>query len=513
MRIALDQLPTDTDVLHRLVRDMASALDSRQSEIERLRQIIVEFKRARFGRSAERLDPEQTSLALEELETDLAVAVTAAPLVQTRAPPQPEAPPHRGPLPAHLPRVETILPVPHQRCPDCGGALHDAGATSSEMLDWIPAQLRVLRITRPKCACRACGTLHQAPAPERVIAGGLATPALLAHVLVSRYCDHLPLYRQSRILARHGMGISRSTLAGWVGAACWWLEPLHERLAAHIMAADRLFADDTPLPVLDPGRGRTRTGRLWVYTRDGRAHGDITPPAVLFRYEPDRRGERPAQHLRNFRGILQVDGYAGFEGLAGSGRITLAACWAHARRKFFELHETGSPVATEVVRRIGKLYEIEREIRGRPPDERRRARQERSRPIVEAMHDWLQEQLRRLPGRACLAEAIRYALARWSALIRFLDDGRIELDTNPVERAIRPVALGRKNSLFAGSEGGARRWAIMASLIETAKLNNVEPYAWLHSVLVRMVEGHPVHVLDELLPWMLVGAKVELPEP
>ena len=501
MRIALDQLPTDTDVLHRLVRDMASVLDSRESEIERLRQIILEFKRARFGRSAERLDPEQASLVLEQLETDLPAVVAAKPAVQPPAPTRPITQPRRGPLPAHLPRMETVVPVPHEHCPDCGGALHDAGATSSEMLDWIPAQLRVLRVTRPKRACRACGTLHQAPAPERVIAGGLATPALLAHVLVSRYCDHLPLYRQSRILARYGMEISRSTLAGWVRAACWWLEALHERLAAHVMAAKRVFADDTPLPVLDPGRGRTRTGRLWAYTRDDRAHGDITPPAVLFRYEPDRKGERPAQHLRDFRGILQVDGYAGFESLAGSGRITLTACWAHARRKFFELHKTGSPMATEAVRWIGLLYEIEREIRGRPPDERQRIRQERSRPIIDELHNWLQEQLRWLPSRARLAEAIRYALGRWPALSRFLDDGRIELDTNPVERAIRPVALGRKNSLFAGSEGGARRWAIVASLIETAKLNGIEPYAWLRNTLARVVDGHSSHRIDQLMPW------------
>ncbi len=343
MQIALDQLPTDTDVLHRLVRDMVSALDSRQSEIERLRQIIVEFKRARFGRSAERLDPEQASLALEDFEADLAAMIAASPEAELPAPSQPATPPHRGPLPAHLPRMETVVPVRYEHCPDCGGTLHDAGTTSSEMLDWIPAQLRVLRITRPKRACRACGTLHQAPAPERVIARGLATPALLAHMLVSRYCDHLPLYRQSRILARHGMEISRSTLSGWIGAACWWLEALHERLAVYVLAADRLFADDTPLPVLEPGRRRTRTGRFWVYTRDDRAHGDTRPPAVLFRYEPDRKGERPAQHLRNFHGILQVDGYAGFKGLAGTGRITLAACWAHTRRKFYELHETGSP--------------------------------------------------------------------------------------------------------------------------------------------------------------------------
>ena len=269
------------------------------------------------------------------------------------------------------------------------------------MLDWIPAQIRVVRITRPKRACRCCGTLHQAPAPERVLAGGLASPGLIAHVLVSRYCDHLPLYRQSRIFARHGLEISRSTLSGWIGAACWWLEALHERLVAHVMAADRVFADDTPLPVLDPGRGRTKTGRLWAYTRDDRSYGSNVPPAVVFHYAPDRTGARPAEHLKRFRGILQVDGYAGFEALADRGAVTLAACWAHTRRKFFELHEAGSPVATEAVQRIGELYEIEATILGQTAgraatgsSEARHCRWSRpSRP------GWT-VQLSRLPGRS-----------------------------------------------------------------------------------------------------------------
>ncbi|MGI4793734.1 MAG: IS66 family transposase, partial [Janthinobacterium lividum] len=471
-----------------------------------LRLIIKQFQRAQFGRSAERLDPDQMSFGLEELEADLARAEArrAAAIPPASADPIPAAPakpPHRAPLPAHLPRVETVIPSPHDACPDCGGALHDAGATSSEMLDWIPAQIRVVRITRPKRACRCCGTLHQAPAPERVLAGGLATPGLIVHVLVSRYCDHLPLYRQSRIFARHGLEISRSTLSGWIGAACWWLEALHERLVAHVMAGDRVFADDTPLPVLDPGRGRTKTGRLWAYTRDDRSYGSNVPPAVVFHYAPDRTGARPAEHLKAFRGILQVDGYAGFEALADKGTVTLAACWAHARRKFFELHEAGSPVATEAVQRIGELYEIEATIRGQPPDERLRVRQRQSLPLVEVLQAWLDLQLSRLPGRSRLAEAIRYALGRWSALTRFLDDGRIDLDTNPVERAIRPIALGRKNSLFAGSEGGANRWAIVASLVETARLNGVEPFAWLRDSLTLLITGHPASRLDELLPW------------
>ena len=293
-------------------------------------------------------------------------------------------------------------------------------------------------------------------------------------------------------------------MSSWIGAAYWWLEALHARLVEYVMAGDRVFADDTPLPVLDPGRGRTKTGRLWAYTRDDRSHGGKGPPAVVFHYEPDRTAARPAEHLKTFRGILQVDGYAGFEALADKGAVTLAACWAHARRRFFELHEAGSPVATEAVRRIGEFYEIEATIRSRPPDERLRVRQTYSLPLVEILQAWLDLQLSRLPSRSRLAEAIRYALGRWSALTRFLDDGRIDLDNNPVERAIRPIALGRKNSLFAGSAGGADRWAIIASLVETAKLNGVEPFAWLRDSLTLMIEGHPASRFDELLPWSVL---------
>jgi transposase len=330
------------------------------------------------------------------------------------------------------------------------------GETVSEMLDHVPARLQVIRICRPRYGCRACGTIHQAPAPERPIAKGLASPGLLAHVLVAKYCDHLPLYRQSQIFARHGVEIDRSTLANWVGGACWWLEPLQARLAAHVFGSTKLFADDTPIPVLDPGRGRTKTGRLWVYARDDRPWSEPEPPAAVYFYSSDRKAERPAAHLQDFRGVLQVDGYVGFERLTLPGDIVLAACWAHARRKFYEVHQaTDSPIAAEALRRIAELYAIETTIRGQTSIDRKGARQAKSLSLVNAMRAWLEMQLGRVPPAGPLAEAIRYALARWPALTRFLDDGRIELDNNPVERAIRPVALGRKNHLFAGSDEGA----------------------------------------------------------
>jgi transposase len=304
-------------------------------------------------------------------------------------------------------------------------ALHAIGETVSEMLDHVPARLRVIRICRPRYGCRACGTIHQAPAPERTIAKGLATPALLAHVLVAKYCDHLPLYRQSQIFARHGVEIDRSTLANWVGGACWWLEPLQAKLAEHVFASPKLFADDTPIPVLDPGRGRTKTGRLWVYARDDRPWSGPEPPAAIYFYSPDRRAERPVSHLVRFKGVVQVDGYPGFDRLTGSGDIVLAACWAHARRKFYEVHQaTGSPIAAEALRRIAEFYAIETTIRGQTSTARKNVRQAKSLSLVNAMKVWLETQLIHIPPRSGLADAIRYALSRWSALGRFLDDGR-----------------------------------------------------------------------------------------
>ncbi|MDR7222253.1 transposase [Aminobacter aminovorans] len=498
MLIDLDNLPSDPALLQRLLRDMAAAVESRDGEIERLQSIIKKLQRAQFGRRSERLDPDQLALALEDLDADIARIRESTPSIH----PPLERPSHRKALPDHLPREDVRLDIEEAYCVCCGGALHAIGESVSEMLDWIPAQLRVVRITRPKYACRACETVAQVAAPERLIAGGLATPALLAQVLVSKYCDHTPLYRQSQIFARHGVDLARSTLAGWVGGACWWLEALHERLVKNVFASNHLFADDTPVPVLDPGRGRTKTGRLWVYAREQRPWAGPEPPAAVYLFAPDRKAERPVSHLQHFKGVLHVDGYAGFEQLAARGDIVLAACWAHTRRKFYDVVEaTGSPVATEALRRIGEIYAVEADVRGQAPALRLAARLQRSKPVVAAFHAWLEAQLQHISGRSTLAEAVRYALSRWTGLTRFLTDGRVELDTNPVERAIRPVALGRKNHLFAGSDGGGDRWAIVRSLIETAKLNDVEPYAYLADVLQRMLDGHPASGLDELLPW------------
>lgn len=508
MDVDLAALPDDVDALHRLIRDLAAdragertALSEAQAEIERLRLIVRKLQRLQFGRRAERLDGDQLELGLEDLGADIARAEELLPIAPSKEPAARERS-DRASLPDHLQREDVRLDLGAETCPCCGGALHAIGETVSEMLDWVPARLRVIRICRPRYGCRACGSIHQAPAPERPIAKGLASPGLLAHVLVSKYCDHLPLYRQSQIFARQGVELDRSTLANWVGGAAWWLEPLRERLAAHVFASAKLFADDTPLPVLDPGRGRTKTGRLWVYARDDQPWSGPEPPAAVYFYSPDRRAERPVAHLSQFKGVLQVDGYAGFEQLTVRGDIVLAACWAHTRRKFYEVHQaTGSPIAAEALRCIAELYAIEAAIRGGSADERQRIRAADTRPLVDALKAWLEAELPRVTPRSGLADAIRYAFARWPALCRFLEDGRVELDTNTVERAIRPIALGRNNHMFAGSDGGADRWAIVCSLITTAKLNNIEPYAYLKDVFERMTHGYPMGQLDDLLPW------------
>jgi transposase len=373
MDIDLAALPDDVETLRRMVHSLVAertSLSEAKAEIDRLNLIIKKLQRNQFGRRAEQLDADQLQLAFEDLNADLARTEARLPAANTRTS---KVQDERPSLPAHLSREDRRLDVEHQACPCCGGALHLIGETVSEMLDHVPARLRVIRICRPRYGCRACGTIRQAPAPERTIAKGLATPALLAHVLVSKYCDHLPLYRQSQIFARQGVELDRSTLANWIGGACWWLEPLQARLAEHIFASQKLFADDTPIPVLDPGRGRTKTGRLWVYARDDRPWNGPDPPAAVYFYSADRKAERPATHLEGFRGILQVDGYAGFERLTADGNIALAACWAHARRKFYDLYEaTGSPIAAEALRRIGELYAIEKTINGRTAEERQK---------------------------------------------------------------------------------------------------------------------------------------------
>ncbi|WP_418292057.1 IS66 family transposase [Methylobacterium durans] len=476
-----------------------------RAESERLRQIIRELQRHRFGRRAESWPEDQLLLALEEAEQveaadhaggeETAPTVKAARIAKRRT--------NRGALPGHLPRIERLIDIASTTCPCCSGSLHWMGEDVSERLDIVPAQFRVLVIRRPKYACRACEeVVVQAPAPARLIEGGLPTDALVAQVLVSKYADHLPLYRQAQIYARQGISLDRSTLADWVGRAAFLLRPVHARLLEHLKASGKLFADETTAPVLDPGRGRTKTGQLWAYARDDRPWGGTDPPGVVYLYAPDRMAERPAAHLSGFEGVLQVDGYAGYKVLAERGPVQLAYCWAHVRRRFYELAQAGpAPIASEMLARIAGLYRIEAEIRGRSAEERRAARQERSRPVIEALEPWLREKLALVSQKSKLAEAIRYALGRWAGLSLFLENGRVEIDSNVVERAIRPLALTRKNALFAGSDGGGEHWAVIASLIETCKLNGVEPQAYLADVIIRIVQGHPQRRLDELLPW------------
>ena len=500
---AVERLRVERDTF-RTERDTANA------EVEKLQLIIKQLTRSRYGAHSEKLDPDQLQLVLEEVEQSLgaARAVVSEPPTDKKATGERKPPQrNRGALPAHLPRVEIIIDVEDKRCPCCGGAMHMIGEDVAEMLDVVPALYRVKVIRRPRYGCRGCeSAVVQAPAPERPLTGGIATEAVLAQVLVAKYSDHLPLYRQAQIFARHGIDLDRSTLANWVGRACWWLRPLAERLLGTILSSPKIFADDTPVPVLDPGRGRTKTGRLWSYARDDRPWQGPLPPAVGYVYSENRQGVHPRSHLAEFTGVLQVDGYAGFDRLRGArpaGVVELAFCWAHVRRKFFDFHHaTASPIAAEALQRIAELYQIEARIRGRPRNERARIRQAESRPLVDAMNRWLEAQLGRVSAKSALAEAIRYALRHWQGLGLFLADGRVEIDSNTVERTIRPIKLGAKNHLFAGSDGGAESWAILASLIQTAKLNDVEPFAYLRDVLERIVSGRTrTNELSSLLPW------------
>ncbi|MGO6849608.1 IS66 family transposase [Rhizobium beringeri] len=386
-----------------------------------------------------------------------------------------------------------------------------AAPTISEVLDYVPASFRVVRHIQPRFICKGCDTKVRAEMPSLPIERGKPGPGLVAHVLVAKYCDHLPLYRQSEIYAREGIDLSRSTMADWIGKASTLLEPLLVKLREHVLAGHRLHGDDTPVPVLEPGKGKTRTGRLWTYVRDGRPHGDTTPPAACYFFSSDRKGQHPKQHLASFSGVLHADGYAGFRDLyepqkPGSPPTILeASCWAHARRKFFDLTTSSkAPVAEETLRRIGELYDIEKAICGRPPDVRQAARQESSRRRVEGLRSWLDDNLKRLPQKSGTAEAIRYALFRWASLCRFLDDGSIEIDNNAAERAIRPIALGRKNWLFAGSNKGGERAAAILSLIETAKLNGLDPEAYLRDVFTRIAD-HPINEIGKLLPWNIAA--------
>jgi transposase len=516
-----DSLPTDLAAAHAIIIAQREALiaaevraTSAESEakyrallVEKLKYTIAKLRHERFGQSSERgAILEQLELELAELEEDVSEAEAAAQLAAARAKVEVRSferlKPARRPLPAHLPRERIVYPAP-SACPCCGGVLHKLGEDVTETLEVVPRRWKVIQHVREKFSCRSCEAITQPPAPSHPISRGRAGPGLLAHILFSKYSLHLPLNRQSAAYAREGIELDVSTLADWVGAAAATLMPLIAVIQAHVFAAERIHADDTTVPVL--AKGKTRTGRLWTYVRDDRPFAGPAPPAAAFFYSRDRGGEHPERHLASYTGLMQADAYAGFNRLYEAGRkpgpIIEAACWAHARRKFFDLARLNkAPIAIEAVERIDALFAIEREINGMTPQERLAVRNERSRPLVAELETWLREQRAKLSSKNETAKAIHYSLKRWPAFTRFLDDGRLCMSNNAAERTVRCVAIGRKNWTFAGSDEGGRRAAAIYTLIETAKLNDIDPHAWLADVLARLSD-HSAKRIADLLPW------------
>jgi transposase len=501
-------LPDDVATLKAMLIEADKRAVDLDAEIEHLKLTIAKLQHDRFGASSERTSVlmDQLELQLGELvarraEETAAAEIAAAQAPQTGARPERRMPARR-PLSEHLPRERVVLPSP-SACPCCGGRLRKLGEDVTETLERVPAQWKVVSHVREKWTCRACEAIAQPPAPSHPIARGRAGPQLLAEVLFGKYGAHLPLNRQSQIFAREGVDLDVSTLADWVGASAATLMPLRDAVEAHAHAAERLHVDDTTVPVL--AKGQCRTGRLWAHVRDDRPFGGTAAPAAVFYYSATREGEHSERQLARYTGIVQADAYSGFNGLFVPGRqpgpIVEAACWAHSRRKFFELARLRKmPIAIEAVRRIDELFEVEREINGQPPDRRLAVRRERSKPLVDSFETWLRGERKKLSSKGPLAKAIDYTFNHWQAFTRFLDDGRICLSNNAAERALRGIAVGRRNWTFCGSDSGGHRAAVMYTLIETAKLVDVDPKAWLADVLARIAD-HPVQQIDALLPW------------
>ena len=519
-----DDLPNDIATLKAMLLAMRAEAGAQALMIEKLTAQLAKLRRMQFGKSSEKLDAAilQLELALGEIEEDVAAAQAeqaklvpekpAAPATPDKTGAKPKDKPVRKPLPAHLPREEvTHWPASvadgnlECGCAGCGGKLRQLGQDETEVLERV-TNFKVIKHIRPKIVCRTCEAIVQAPMPPLPIERGKPGPGLLAHVLISKYADHLPLYRQSVIFARSGIDLDRSTLADWAGSAASLLAPLAEAIGKQVMAGNTIHADDTPVPVLAPGTGKTATGRLWVYIRDERPWAGAGPPAALYRYTPDRKGEHVLAELKTFKGFLHADGYAGFSKLyepdsKGIIAITEVACMAHVRRKFFDVHAASrSPLAAGALQQIAGLYQIEEGVRGKTPEERQLARQAEAVPLLAALRLWMDTTLTKLSGKSELAKAIRYALSRWPALTRYSGNGRLEIDNNAAERAIRPLALGRKNWLFAGSAAGGERAATLYTIIETAKLCGHDPEAYLRDILNR-IAAHPINKIAELLPW------------
>lgn len=500
-------LPDDIDALKAMVlaqqasmEQMTLALASRALEVEQLKLLIAKLQRMQFGRKSEKIDRqiEKLECRLEDLLAEEGVIDAQQP---ASVPVTPRMPSARQPLPSELPREDRILEPADQACPDCGGNLKPLGEDVSEQLEIVNTAFKVIRHIRRKKACACCDRIVQPAAPSRPILRGVAGPGLLAHILVSKFADHQPLYRQSVIHARQGVEIDRSSMGRWVGACSALMAPLVDALRRHVMAGSKLHADDTTVPVLAAGNGQTKTGRLWTYVRDDRNAASPVAPAVWFAYTPDRKGVHPQTHLAGFHGILQADAYAGFNAIYETGRVQEAACWAHTRRKFHDLHVV-HPTAftTEALRRIGELYGIEDQVRGKPPDLRRQIRQEQALPLLVDFEAWLRARLPTLSAKSNTTKAINYALNQWQALLLYCDHGIAEIDNNAAERALRSVALGRKNFLFMGADSGGERAAAMYTLIGTAKLNGMDPQAYLRHVLTYIAD-HPINRINELLPW------------
>jgi transposase len=523
MSLATAELPTDPAELRAFALACQSELkvaeisvQYKTLEIEKLKFQIAKLRRMQFGRSSERISRqiEQLELRLEELETGEAEDTAKAAAADPVAPIRERAKPKRKPLPDHLPRRDVVhQPVDDGACtcPDCGKGMARLGEDVTEVLDYVPGHFQVIRHVRPKYACTACDAIPKAPAPAMPTPRGRATPATLAHLLVSKYCDHLPLYRQAEIYAREGLELDRSTLGDWVGQTAWLLDPVVAAIRRHVFAAEKIHGDDTTVPVLAPGLGRTATGRLWVYVRDDRLFGGPAAPAAAYFYSPDRGAEHPTAHMASFTGFLQADGYAGFEGLYNPARtkpgpITEVACWAHCRRKLFDVWEaTKSPVAKEALDRIAAVYAIEDKARFAPAAERVEHRRETA-SLLDAFFSWAEATVVKLSGKLELAKAFRYTITRREALTRFVTDGRLEADNNVAENAMRSIALGRKNYLFAGSDAGGERAAAIYTLVQTAKLNGLNPEAYLRDILTKIAEGHTINRIDELVPWRMIPA-------
>jgi transposase len=488
-------LPEDPEELRAFTARLLAEVKAQAILIEKLRHQLAGHRASRFGASSETADQLQLALETSEIAAAAMTARLRLPEVEEKDRPK------RRPIPDHVPRMEVELSPAADACVDCGGRLRRIGEDITEELEYVPGRFIVNRIVRPRLACACCERFFQAPLPTRPIERGRPGPGLLAHVLVSKYADHLPLYRQSQIFERDGLDLDRSTLADWVGKSTALLEPLADAIGRHVLAAEAIFADDTPVRMLAPGTGRTQTARLWTYARDERPWGGAAAPAAWYRFSEDRKGQHPKDHLARFRGWMHADGYAGFEELYRSGAIREVACMAHVRRKFVDIHRSqASPIAEEAIQRIARLYAVEKEARGSPPDRRAALRQAGSVPVFHDLELWLTQQLARISGKSPLAAAIRYALTRMDRMRPYLANGALELDNNVAERGMRAIALGRKNYLFVGSEAGGKAAAIAYTLIESAKLNGVDPQAWLADTLAR-IPDYMINKVDELLPW------------